>query len=100
MEVKVAGLLGMRDLVLRSWADELFTSLAKRKSQVFILDFSNIEFVSRSFAHEYLKEKKSFGPSIREKNMNANVKHMFELAAQLPIKQNTRIVRSAIIQNL
>ena len=100
MKVKVAELLGMRDLALRSWADELFNSLAERKGQVFILDFSNIEFVSRSFAHEYLKEKKTFGASIREKNMNANVKQMFELAAQLPSKKNIRIVRPAIIQNL
>ncbi len=100
MEVKVAELLSMRDLALRSWAEELFRSLAERKGQVFVLDFSNIEFVSRSFAHEYLKEKQTFSASIREKNMNANVKQMFELAAQLPNKKNTKIVRPNVIQNL
>ncbi len=100
MEVKVAKLLDVRDLALRSWAEELFNSLAERKSKVFVLDFSDIEFVSRSFAHEYLKEKQAFGARILEKKMNANVKQMFKLAAQLPSKKNIKIVRPAIIHSL
>jgi anti-anti-sigma regulatory factor len=100
MKIKVAELLGMRDLALRSWAEELFKFLAEKQGHAFVLDFSDIDFVSRSFAHEYLKEKHAFKTSIQEKNMNSNVKQMFTLAAQPPIKKNTNIVSPTIVQNL
>ena len=100
MEVKVVELLGTHDLALRSWAEELFNTLAEKRGRVLVLDFSGIEFVSRSFAHEYLKRRQSFNATIREKNMNPNVKQMFRLAAQVPSKKNSLLVKPDIIQNL
>ncbi len=100
MEVKVVKLMGTRDLTLRSWADELFNYLAEIEDRVLILDFLDIEFVSRSFAHEYLKKKQSFGASIFEKNLNENVKKMFELVSRASKKKNTNIIRPAPAQNL
>ena len=96
MELKVAELLGMRDLALRSWADELFKLLMAQKDSQFVLDFSDIAFMSRSFAHEYLKEKQSFPKSIREKNIAPVVKQMLKLASQPPKKSDAKVVRSTI----
>jgi len=42
-----------------------------------ILDFKNIEFISRSAAHEYLRQKAFSNFSIKEINMSQNVKSMF-----------------------
>ncbi|MHB1492814.1 MAG: hypothetical protein ACYCSG_00015 [Thermoplasmataceae archaeon] len=58
MDLNVAKLLHTHDLVLRSWADDLFSTLAEKKSHLFTLNFSDIDFVSRTFAHEYLTQKK------------------------------------------
>lgn len=91
MEVKVSELLGMSDLALRSWADELFKLLPEKKEPILILDFSGVEFVSRSFAHEYLKEKRAILIPIQEKNMNSTVKQMFKLASQKPKKNEIKI---------
>ncbi|MEM0155957.1 MAG: hypothetical protein QW597_05080 [Thermoplasmataceae archaeon] len=100
MEVKVSGLLGMRDLALRSWADELFKLLMAKKDSQFVLDFSDIEFMSRSFAHEYLKEKHVFPKPIIEKNIAPAVKQMFDLASQFPKKKDVKIDRHITVNNL
>ena len=100
MKLKVATLLHTHDLLLRSWADELFNTLAEKKSQLFTLDFSDIDFVSRTFAHEYLKQKKAFNLPIKEKNMKENVEQMFRIAAQLPNKKDIAISGVIVVQNL
>jgi anti-anti-sigma regulatory factor len=100
MKVKVSELLGMSDLALRFWADELFKLLPEKKESILILDFSGVEFVSRSFAHEYLKEKSAHLIAIREKNMNSTVKQMFKLASQKPKKNEINISRSKVVNNL
>ena len=84
MEVKVADVVGSRDLALRFWADELFKTLSKTNDRHLILDFSGVEFMSRSFAHEYLVTKRLFTGSIEEKNMNASVAEMLKLAEKVP----------------
>ncbi|MHB8360537.1 MAG: hypothetical protein ACYDAO_09825 [Thermoplasmataceae archaeon] len=100
MKLKVATLLHTRDLLLRSWADELFNMLAEKRGQLFILDFSEIDFVSRSFAHEYLTQKKVFNVPIEEKNMKSNVEQMFRIAAQLPNKKDIAVSGVIVVQNL
>ena len=49
----------MKTLALRSNADLLFDSIEKSKQKQVIVDFSNIEFMSRSFAQQYLMRKKN-----------------------------------------
>lgn len=90
----------MRDLALRSWAEELFNSLIEKECNGFILDFSGREFVSKSFAHEYLKQKQKVSFSIREKNKKPVVKQMFNLASQIPAKREIEPVKPSLIQNL
>ena len=46
MDIKVSEVLGMHDLALRSWAEELFRLLSTRDDQSLVLDFSEIKFMS------------------------------------------------------
>lgn len=59
----------------------LFDSLVNINDAI-IMDFKNIEFISRSAAHEYLRQKLSCGKEIKETNMSQNVKAMFMLVAK------------------
>ena len=68
-----------RDLSLRESADRLFEVLDSSKENKIIIDFSKIEFISRSFADEYLNEKQKTTKSITEKNLKTNVKKMFSI---------------------
>ena len=66
-----------KDLTLRESADRLFQVLNSSKENKIIVDFSKIEFISRSFTDEYLNEKQKTKKSITEKNLKTNVKKMF-----------------------
>ncbi len=100
MELEVEELLGTKDLALRVWADELFTLLSGMNDQVFILDFSNIRFVSRSFANEYLKQKKNFKAKITERNVDASLKKMFEVADHIVARKVVHTSKASTIRNL
>ncbi|MCW6168951.1 MAG: STAS-like domain-containing protein [Thermoplasmatales archaeon] len=100
MELKVDELLGTKDLALRVWADELFTLLAAKNDKTFILDFSNIKFMSRSFANEYLSQKKNFEAKIRERNIDTNLKKMFDVADHLMDKKEVHAIRASTIRSL
>lgn len=96
MDIKVSEVLGMHDLALRSWAEELFRLLSTKDDQSLVLDFSEIKFMSRSFAHEYLSAKKTFSKSIIEKNLNESVQQMLKLASVNPTKKLKHTNRSHI----
>ncbi len=68
-----------KDLTLRESADKLFQVLNSSKENKIIIDFSKIEFISRSFADEYLNEKQKTTKSITEKNLKINVKKMISI---------------------
>lgn len=74
------------NLALRFWADDLFNSLEKLHEKKLVLDFSGIEFMSRSFANEYLKLKKLSYKQITEKDMSENLKQMLKLAATTKVE--------------
>lgn len=86
MEIKVFELTNTSNLALRFWADDLFNSLEKQREKKLTLDFSGIEFMSRSFANEYLKLKRSSYKQITEKNMSENLKQMLKIAATIKPK--------------
>ncbi len=58
----------------------LFNSLTNKNE--IILDFKDIEFISRSAVHEYLRQKLICNLRIREANMSHNVKAMFVLVSK------------------
>lgn len=64
---------------LRSNADLLFDSIDKSKQKNVIVDFSGIEFMSRSFAHQYIMRKKASAKKVTEKNIPQDVAKMFAL---------------------
>lgn len=57
--IKLSEAIG-NQLVSREQADELFLLISKLKSNTIVLDFSEIEFVSRSFADQLFKQKEDF----------------------------------------
>jgi hypothetical protein len=81
VEIEVLKLANTKNLALRFWADDLFDSLDKLPDKRLVLDFAGIEFMSRSFANEYLKLKRTSNKKITEKNLSDNLKEMLRLAA-------------------
>ena len=66
------------NLGMRSSAKKLFENLDNGNSKI-VMDFDNIEFMSQSFAQEYVYRKKNTDIEIIEINMNEHVKKMFEI---------------------
>ncbi|MCK9150479.1 STAS-like domain-containing protein [Methanobacterium alcaliphilum] len=65
-------------LGIRLSATQFFEKFESNKKEVEI-DFRDVKFISRSFAHEYLKQKQSISPDINELNVPKNVKEMLEI---------------------
>ena len=66
------------DLIIRHAAEDLFNKLDETYSKI-VMDFDEIEFMSQSFAQEYVYRKKNTDIEIIEINMNEHVKKMFEI---------------------
>lgn len=47
-----------------------------------ILNFENIEFMSRSFAQEYVFQKYNSKPKVIETNMNENIEELLKLVTE------------------
>ncbi|MFH1425651.1 MAG: hypothetical protein ABIG28_02915 [archaeon] len=69
-------------IMTRDSVEEFFDSLADFVDNNLIFDFSGIEFISRSAAHEYIKQKAACSKRIRETNMVRDIKAMFLLVAK------------------
>jgi hypothetical protein len=100
MEIKVSIVLGTNELLLRGWADSLFTELEKSRQKEIVLDFSEISFISRSFAHEYLMQKKSFKKTLKEINLNESVSRMMSIAFRGKQKTNSKKNQPIAVFNL
>ncbi len=66
-------------LALRESAIKLFDKIKKSKDKTVIINFKNVEFMSRSFADEYLNQKKFTKKSIKEKNTPREVQRMLRI---------------------
>ena len=67
------------DLCLRYAADLLFDTLGNEGSETIELDFSGIESISGTFAHQYLRRRDSSSMKIVESNMPDNIRKMMEV---------------------
>lgn len=67
------------DLALRDNVIKLFEEIKKSKDQRIIIDFSNVNTITRSFADEYLKRRKQIKKEIVEQNVPSNISKMFEI---------------------
>lgn len=66
-------------LGFRSSVAELFNSIESIPSTEVEIDFKDTKYISRSFAHEYLKRKHTTTKEIQEKNIPLNIKKMFQI---------------------
>lgn len=64
-------------LFLRQTAVNFFKEMNKLKDDKITIDFKGVEFMSRSFAHEYLQQKTKSKKDIKEMNMPSDIKKMF-----------------------
>jgi len=64
--------------VFRDSVSDLFRYIEKSKKTPVVLDFSHVKSISRSFAQEYLEQKKH-SLSFDENNMSPEIKKMFDI---------------------
>jgi len=64
-----------RKLGMRSTAEDFFNSLNTNVDEI-VIDFDNVDFMSRSFAQEYVYQKRKVDVKIVEKNTKGIVKDM------------------------
>jgi len=68
-------------LMLRSNVASLFRKIAKLDAPRVIVDFSGVEFMSRSFADEYLASKAASPKRIQDRNVPVEVRRMMDLVS-------------------
>lgn len=68
-----------KNLALRSNANAVFDAIEKAKDKEIVVDFTNINSMSRSFAQQYLMRKAACRKKIIETNISDDVAKMFDL---------------------
>lgn len=76
--LQLSKILG-NNIFTRRTISNFFEELNERKDNEIEIDFSNVEFISRSCADEYIKQKKESNKKIVEVNMSNNVCTMFNV---------------------
>jgi len=66
-------------LFLRSSAVDLFEMIENLPEREIIIDFKNIDFANRSFAHEYLTQKSKSSKTVSEVHLSEDVKMMLDI---------------------
>lgn len=72
-------------LMFRRTVAPLFRKISKSKTRRLVLDFSGVEFMSRSFADEYLAAKRASGKRIEERNVPREVRRMLQVVSRRPM---------------
>ncbi len=67
------------NLAFRQSANEFVEHLNKLKENEIVIDFSKVTFMTSSFAHQYLLNKKKSKKDISEANIPSTIQQMFEL---------------------
>ncbi len=75
-----------RDLGQRSKIEEIFNNIDSNVTRV-IMDFTNVEFMGRSFAQEYLNQKHFATFEVIEENVPQDVQKMFDTILKLNNKK-------------
>ncbi|VUT27724.1 MAG: hypothetical protein SYNGOMJ08_00274 [Candidatus Syntrophoarchaeum sp. GoM_oil] len=74
-------------LAFRDSADDFFSYMNNFDESDLIIDFSGVESITRSFAHQYMKNKEKTKKRITERNIHSNVMQMFELVKKQKSEQ-------------
>lgn len=72
------------NIATRETANRIFNLISRNKSKKIYLDFSNVDFVSRSFAHQYELRKLRVRKSLKEIHVNRQIKKMFTAVVENP----------------
>lgn len=78
-----------KDLALRSSAEKLFADINQLSDNKIILDFSGVTSITRSFAHQYVQNKKKSNKEITENNLSLDIEKMFEIVSN---PQRTKLI--------
>ena len=76
------------DLVLRANARRLVGLAESRPEDEIVLDFTGVETIGRSFAHEYVVRRDASRKRIREENLPENIRKMLEIVRNPPSKES------------
>ena len=88
----------LKNLSLRYNADLIFDSIDKSKEKEIVLDFSDINFMSRSFAQQYLLRKKKSSKKVIEKNAPQVVTKMFDVVKKQKTKSSFKAEDFTLIE--
>jgi anti-anti-sigma regulatory factor len=69
-------------LMLRSTVTPLFRRISRSNARRVVVDFSGVEFMSRSFADEYLAAKAASLKQIEERRVPVEVKRMMSIVSR------------------
>jgi len=72
-----------KDLALRDNAIRFFDKINTEDSKKIVIDFSNVDTITLSFADEYLKRKKQSKKEIKEEHVPINILKMFEVVGKV-----------------
>lgn len=75
-----------KDLGQRSKIEEIFKNITPNINKV-TMDFTNVEFMGRSFAQEYLNQKNFASFEVIEENVPQDVEKMFDIILKLNNKK-------------
>lgn len=76
-KIEITKVLSPR-LGFRDSAKDFFHMINQLPEDIIEIDFTDVKFMSRSFAHEYIQQKKKSRKTILENNISENVHAMFQ----------------------
>ena len=77
-------------LMLRRTVAPWFRRIARLEPNQVVLDFSKVQFMSRSFADEYLAAKKAIAKRIEERHVPLGVRQMLRIVSRRQIGGRAR----------
>jgi anti-anti-sigma regulatory factor len=83
--MKISSALG-KNVVTRNSITAFFLLVEKSTDKRMIIDFKNVNFISRSAADEYVKRKETSKKKISEINLSQDVKSMLDIVTKDRIK--------------
>lgn len=79
--IRLSSVIG-ENLLTRNSIKSIFDHIRLSKEKEFIISFENVNFISRSCADEYLKQKNDTYKIVIEQNQNINVRRMLKIVSR------------------
>jgi hypothetical protein len=89
-----------RDLVLRDSAVNLMEEIERCSFEKVVIDFQDVESITRSFAHEYVSRKRRSRKTILEKNVPLGVEKMFMVVSTPPVRKGLEDLRGLKVKDI